>query len=148
MNLARCSAFEHLWRSVLPSSEKDSLIGMFLTGYFDESGTHAGAKFAVVAGYLATVVQWRGFESRWRQEILEGKQIKVLHRVDLEYSEAEFQGWSEERRRGVIQRASKIIQECTLTGVGAAVSVAAFEEFIPIEFRAYFGGVYGWCGHQ
>ena len=37
---------------------------MVFTAYFDESGTHAGAKVSTMAGFVGTARQWRKFEKR------------------------------------------------------------------------------------
>jgi hypothetical protein len=37
---------------------------MTLTGYFDESGTHAGSELMLMAGFVGDARQWRKFEKR------------------------------------------------------------------------------------
>ena len=39
-------------------------IFMILTGYFDESGTHAGSELTLMAGFVGDARQWRKFEKR------------------------------------------------------------------------------------
>lgn len=118
---------------------------MFLTAYFDESGTHGDSPVSVVAGYLATTAQWRVFETRWRK-MLRAAGIDVFHMVDLENFRGEFQGWSEEQRRKLIREATRIIRTQTEMGVGLATLVQDFENTVTLPFQALFGGIYGWCG--
>jgi hypothetical protein len=144
VNLA--SGFKRFVLALVPLDERESgLVGVFLTAYFDESGTHEGSPVSVVAGYLATIHQWRVFETRW-QKMLKGAKVNVFHMVDLEHSWGEFQGWSEEQRRKLIREATRIIRDQTEMGVGLATFVQDFNVTMTLPFQKWFGGIYGWCG--
>jgi hypothetical protein len=118
---------------------------VLLTGYFDESGTHRGSPVSVVAGYIATVIQWRVFESKWRK-MLDKAGVETFHVADLCNSRNEFHGWTEERRRVLIKQAARIIKEQTELGVGFAVLVNDFYQVIPLGLQEWVGGLYGWTG--
>ncbi len=118
---------------------------MLLTAYFDESGTHSGSPVSVVAGYVATVIQWRAFESRW-SKMLDKAGVEIFHATDLCNSQNEFYGWTEERRRTLIKEAARIIKDQTEIGLGYATLVRDFEQVIPLGLQEWLGGIYGWCG--
>lgn len=52
-------------------------------GYFDES--YGTADAYSVAGYVATVEQWKAFTAEWR-ELAKQEKFSVLHKVDLEHN--------------------------------------------------------------
>jgi hypothetical protein len=118
---------------------------MFLNAYFDESGTHYGSPVSIVAGYVATIPQWRVFETRWRK-MLDAAKIEVFHMVDLENFHGEFQRWSEEQRRKLIREATLIIRDQTEMGIGMATLVQDFEHLLTLPIQTAYGGIYGWCG--
>jgi hypothetical protein len=60
-----------------------------LTAYFDDSGTDAGSKAAVVAGYLGSTTNWKRFAEEWRA-LLSDYGISIMRRTDLENYQGEF----------------------------------------------------------
>jgi hypothetical protein len=70
---------------------------MIYTAYFDESGTHAGAKVSAVAGYIADARQWRKYEKRARQ-LFKRHGVEVFHAIDVRRGHGNFKGWSVDRK--------------------------------------------------
>jgi len=63
MDLGGYDAFDHLIQSLC--LQKQDLMAMLFTAYFDESGTYLGSGAVVVGGYVATVEQWQHFAREW-----------------------------------------------------------------------------------
>ena len=119
------------------------VVAMF-RAYLDES---TGPEDAYsVAGYVATVDQWRQFEYKWIP-FLEREGIKVFHRADLESFHGEFVrdkadghgGWNEARRARVVAEAQQIIKDPIGSGAfGTGVSSGmrrSFWDSVSIELR-------------
>lgn len=142
-DLACYSAFEHFRKSLFSS---DSDLYLMLTAYFDDSGTSPQNKMCIVAGYLSSVALWEQFVIRW-SALLDQYDLEILHRNKLEAFEAEFKfGWNNDRRKEFLQKAHKIIKDCTYAGFGHAIKKTEYEEIIPQDSSMRsFGGVYGWC---
>lgn len=65
------------------------------TGYFDESGTHAGSRVIVVAGYVSPEREWRRLEIKWKKR-LRREGAKYYHTTDIEAAtpRGPYKGWS------------------------------------------------------
>jgi hypothetical protein len=118
-----------------------------LTAYCDDSGTDAARRTAVVAGYLATDIQWERFALRWTP-LLDAYGVSRLHRVDLESFKREFKKWNPDRRKEFLVKAHRIIKRHTYVGFGTGVIKGDFEEVMPSWVKDMFGGVYGWCANE
>jgi len=60
--------FRDLLRLVKPTASTEANLAV-LAAYFDDSGTHASAKVAVWAGFMAPVPLWDAFDGE-RRELL------------------------------------------------------------------------------
>lgn len=118
-----------------------------LAFYGDESGTTEGKRVATVAGYLAQIGEWRGFERNW-SKVLKRHHIRLMHRSDLENFHGEFVGWNGERRTALLSELQPIIKSHTKVAIGAAVIKQDWEEVMPSWLKRFFGGAYGWCVHD
>jgi hypothetical protein len=117
--------------------------------YCDDSGTDKTNRSAVVAGYLSSVAQWELFIKEW-EATLKGFKVKQMHRSDLETFNGEYtqaRGWNPDRRKAFLQRLQPIITRRTKLPIGTAVIRKDYDEIVPEQVRAKFGGVYGWCAH-
>jgi hypothetical protein len=102
-----------------------------LSAYFDESGVDRPKSAALtVAGYISTDEMWSKFQVEW-QAMLDDEGVKRFHMTDLESLLGEFnrsKGWTEERKRAVIQRAHKIINTHTLTDIEFSLIWSDYDE--------------------
>lgn len=145
--MSRYDALAHLCRSLF--LEDTAIVSMF-TAYCDDSGTHKGSRAAVVAGYIAQVVEWERLSKDWTK-VLKDFRVRQIHRADLEAFHGEFKkekGWDATRRTELLQRLNPIIKDRTKVAMAAAVIKEDFEEVMPQELKIKFGGVYGWCAHE
>ncbi len=105
--------------------------------YFDESYGNADAYS--VAGYVATVEQWKAFTSKWR-ELAKQEKFSVLHKVDLEHNVkgTRFE-WPNLTDRGkalkkkrINSRACKIILNHLSGAFGASVQKSEWESQVAL----------------
>jgi Protein of unknown function (DUF3800) len=101
---------------------------MILTVYMDESGTHKGAPCVAVASAMANVRQWGEF-----QKGLDGLKRKfgfiVLHMTDLKAANAEFRGWTRERRYSLITCLTKLAADTLMYYADFVIEESAYQEF-------------------
>jgi hypothetical protein len=79
--------------------------------YFDGSGSPDDTVAVAVAGFVATVRQWKEFERNWK-DCLNDFGVSALHMRDFAHSRGEFTEWKgdENRRRRFLGRLISIIQ--------------------------------------
>ncbi len=71
---------------------------MVMTAYFDESGTHgADSAFTVVAGFIATIDQWSGYELELSR-LMRAFNVNVYHAKDWRQRKGSFKTWPMRRR--------------------------------------------------
>jgi len=145
-----CDAFEHLRLSL--SSSKRDLFAM-LTAYFDETNTASNQVVPLVAGYLASTLQWSRFNEQWTKLLVRYKVpidpkrgVRIAHRTDIHRLEgALFEKWTEPHRDEFLGKAYVLIRRHTRIPFGNAVYRKQFEEIVPKKIQKHFGGAYGWC---
>jgi hypothetical protein len=96
-----------------------------MAAYFDASGHHKGAKFLVIAGFVASVENWIVFEKEW---------FEFIKPYGLEYSHAKkIAQWPAEKRKGFYLGANAILKRTSVIGVAATVKhadyIKAFKKF-------------------
>jgi hypothetical protein len=68
-----------------------------LIGYFDDSGTHRGARAAVMAGYIAHRADWKRFELKTKQ-LFDAEQVPYFRAKMFHHGDDHFYGWSDDRK--------------------------------------------------
>ena len=120
-----------------------------MQAYFDESGTHAGARYTCVAGYVMEADQAICLEREWRL-LLEEYNLKQFHMGDCAGGYDDFEGRSEGERDEIERRVMGIIER----RVNCGICVSAREEHVKRYFLsgAYFlcavwcfAGIQGWA---
>lgn len=75
-----------------------------MSAYFDASGTNQGSEVLVVAGWVATEIQWERFSSEWTSILRSaGLDPPVFHATDFELP-GKPEGWSKAKKIRVRQR--------------------------------------------
>jgi len=69
--------------------------------YFDDSGTHREANSAVAACFVASVAQWKLFETEWR-EIQTQEGFDSFHMADVVSRIGQFRNWDEDKQLRVL----------------------------------------------
>lgn len=91
--------------------------------YGDESGIHDEAPVFVLAGWIAPEDEWAGFMPRWRDALrIAGHPEGVpFHMTDFGSSRRAFEGWSDDRRLGLITSLIDVIVGTNVFGCGMVV---------------------------
>src|SRR6266481_3670119 len=102
-----------------------------LRAYFDESYGQEDAYS--VAGYIATIAQWKEFESEWNEMLAEFG-VGRMRKSDLEHLEGEFRQWrrlpkpeQDELKKRINQQAICIIKRRVSAGFAASVKKPEWE---------------------
>jgi hypothetical protein len=112
------------------------------TVYLDESGTHASSSIVTVAGFLSNVDKWATFSNDWN-EALRASNIRCFHMTDFENRRGEFDGWTEDIRKPLLNKLLTIIQEHTFWSVGSNIETSLYDSLLGIEAKKLCGGAYG-----
>ena len=83
-----CIAYAHRWVS--------ERLYVILTGYLDESGTHAGSQATVMAGVMANARQWEKFEWAF-QTVKKEFGFMVFRTKEFKKKRGDLRGWSNEK---------------------------------------------------
>lgn len=120
------------------------------TVYLDESSGAANAY--AVAGYVATVRQWKEWAREW-EELCQQESIGLIHKRELEHSRGEFNKWrglseaeQRENKRRVNQKACGIILRRVNAGFAAAITKSDFDELDKGKWEEFIGKNYYACG--
>jgi uncharacterized protein DUF3800 len=95
------------------------------TAYFDESGTPDESPFVVVAGYLASVNEWRQFNDRWGRVLTEYG-VPYFHVKEYAHSRGAFESWKgqERKRKRFARGLTSQIRRSVRAGFAAIVDVS------------------------
>jgi Protein of unknown function (DUF3800) len=115
-----------------------------LQAYLDDSGTHRGSPWCVVAGYFGSERKWNVFDRQWRK-VLEKEGIEEFHANRFWSSVgggnvSEYRGWDGQRANGFIGELLKVIQDShRIFPVSCAVLMDEWHKLTQDE-RAYLTG--------
>lgn len=115
---------------------------MILTGYFDESGTHAGSDVVSVAGYVSTPTRWVRFDEEWR-EAMADYGLEFFHASTFANRAPPYDEWSEDERHKRFTNLAGIINRHTEFSIATMILTRLFDETFSPEVRAHCGGPYG-----
>jgi Protein of unknown function (DUF3800) len=108
----------------IPSPDQSYLPGLpkYLS-FVDESGHSAdpNRNCMCLAGLIAAEASWRAFDADWRTACAEEGLTEAFHMMHLSASKAQFKGWSEERRRGLLRRLVGAISKAQAIPIGSVV---------------------------
>ena len=97
-----------------------------LRAYFDDSGTHAGSKVLVLAGFMGSPDEWSKFEDEWA-DILKKEGIKSFHARDFHGGYGQCKDWPLTRRELVRGDLRRVLAARNIIGIGATVRVDDWE---------------------
>jgi hypothetical protein len=117
-------------------------VASLYTVYFDESGADDLSEAAVVAGFVSNVSEWEAFSEKW-QAVLDEARIDYFHMVDFAHSQDQFEGWSEEKRRELLNKLLPIIHEHTFWSIGIIVFKKSFDAILSDLAKQICGNQYG-----
>lgn len=115
------------------------------TSFFDESNTHAGAKWLVVGGFGGRTRSWLDFEERWAA-LLGEHGLSHLHTKDLMKSCGEFDGWTSGQRDKFIAKLALSLRGAALVGWACAIDRDVFRAAsAALSRKIARDSVYGFC---
>jgi hypothetical protein len=115
---------------------------MMIEIFVDDSGTHQGSRFCVVAGYRGSERQWRDFYSRWTAD---GCKVE-LHATDFFRRDprgkrvSAYRDWDDAKASEYLDCRLDAINCTNIFPVGAMINVAAFMGHNEAERRHLTGG--------
>jgi hypothetical protein len=101
---------------------------LILTGYFDESGTHADAKVSAMAGFLGDRRQWRKFE-KLVGKLFKRYKVDVFHTIDVRRTDADFVGWKVDRKLEFLDKFQHIINDTLEAGVATFITSEDYDYY-------------------
>jgi hypothetical protein len=93
-----------------------------MRAFLDESGTHAGSRVVVVAGYVISPEELPSLEQEWIN-VLSKHSLDELHMKEFVPPNGKYSGWSEKDKRVLIEPLIALIHDRCLVGVGAALEM-------------------------
>ena len=113
-----------------------------LTAYMDETGHSKDErqKFVGMAGLIATAHYWEHFERKW-QEALKSFNIPFFHMKDFASFRGPFKGWSEIKRRKLLDKLLRIIGTTYALPFGAVIAMEDYRQ-LSEEQQGYFEDPY------
>jgi hypothetical protein len=116
-----------------------------LKAYFDESGIQDGAKYCVIAGFVASTRRWSDFERKYRSFGVADAQDPGFHgkrffvRDPKGCKVSPYKDWTDERLFGLLKSLVDAIASTDVTAMAAYVDIAAFGQYSEEE-RRYLTG--------
>jgi hypothetical protein len=130
----------------LDSSWVEDRLFVIVTAFVDETGIDG--ERVTLAGYVATLGRWHGFNFRWNN-LLDEAEIPYSHITEMKKGDHPFEGWDEAKALAFIDKAAPLMpQYC---GFGLSVHVnkahrAAYAANMPPKTNP--DSAYGMCARQ
>jgi hypothetical protein len=100
------------------------------TGYFDDSGSDAGSQYYVLAGFLATVDDWKDISERWATS-LDREGLRYFKMKEAMSLRGQFQrGWTEPLRGKLIMELVEIVASKNPWRIECFVRQDLFRNFV------------------
>lgn len=121
----------HLASAAFPFADKSKYMFM-LSAYMDETGhsKDEAQKFVGMAGLIATAHYWEEFETKWNKALKDFK-IAYFHMKDFANFQGFFEGWSELKRRKLLDRLLTIIDVTYALPFGSIVAMEDYRRLAP-----------------
>lgn len=117
-----------------------------LRAFFDESGHASDSSIVAIAGFMATEDEWRLFDERWRNVLVEFG-VTEFHAAKIGRPYGLYRGWTSERSEQFLQACIDAITAGDLIGISHSVIVADYERVVNANywFAKKFGSAYRLC---
>jgi hypothetical protein len=133
-------------RLVYPRDGHGKIFAVF-EGYFDDSGSHSGAKVCVMGGYYGHENSWKSFSKSW-DKVLRKFGVESFHskrfygrdrggnRID------DYVGWDEKKAEDFMDSLLTVICRDKLYPLGYAVNLIDWDTFSLADKKILTGGKY------
>jgi hypothetical protein len=116
-----------------------------IRGYFDDSGTHAASRIAVVGGILADDVQHDRLKETW-DTILARHQLPYFHLTRFKAGrEAPYCTMSEWDKETLLDQLVRIMCIRKVMSFACAIPIADYEAVVTEEEQTRYGSPYAWA---
>lgn len=133
-------AFDQLVEVVLP---RGGYLMAVAEAYFDESGTHDGAPFICVAGYIFEAEAAREFSAKWNSALSE-YDLPYFHAVDCVSQNGVFSHLTDGQCDKLTRKLIALIKEHMSLGIATSVDRATYAQIMPRH--PWLGDDYQFCG--
>ena len=95
-----------------PEEQEGRLSMILQTGYFDDSGSDAGSQWYVLAGFIASVEDWKAVSTKWAETLNKEPSLRYFEMSEAMAMEGQFRrGWTVPLRNQRILELVDIITE-------------------------------------
>ncbi len=113
-----------------------------LRAYLDET---SGNREYIVAGYLASVIQWDEFSQRWAEVCKASPSIRYLHMHDAEGCKGEFLGWDASARDAKIDALASVVPFHVVCEVQCKLKHSVYNTILKRKVRKKLDNPYFLC---
>jgi hypothetical protein len=116
--------------SGLPASLREGRLLFVLQGFFDDSGSHKGEPFYVLAGFISTVENWKTFSDEWRAKLDEFPGLRYFKMSEANAPTGQFRsGWNPQARDQRVFELAEIIKKHAMVRVTSYLKRSDYEDF-------------------
>jgi hypothetical protein len=101
------------------------------TGYFDDSGSDAGSQWYVLAGFIASVEDWKAVSTKWAETLNKEPSLRYFKMSEAMAMEGQFRrGWTVPLRNQRILELVEIITELNPPRIECFLRRSSFNTFV------------------
>jgi hypothetical protein len=101
------------------------------TGYFDDSGSHFGSQWYVLAGFIASVEQWKTVSTKWAQVLDKEPSLSYFKMSEAMAMDGQFRrGWTVPLRDQRIMELVDVITELDPPRIECFLNRSVFNAFV------------------
>jgi hypothetical protein len=101
------------------------------TGYFDDSGSDANSRYYVLAGFIASVEQWKDASIKWRRVLDQEPALRYFKMSEAMAMEGQFKtGWTVPLRNQRILELVQVIEELDPPRIECFLKRSNFDLFV------------------
>jgi hypothetical protein len=104
-------------------------LGERLYGFFDESGTHDGARVLALGGWVGTEEDWEDFQTHW-DAALAKHGVSAFHFSKCENGRGEFEGWSSSKKARLTEDLIRVICRHNIQGFCGAIPMGYYKGIV------------------
>jgi hypothetical protein len=124
-------------------------MALFISAHLDESGTHKGSPYTVMAGYVATEGQWAALDWDWKL-LLTAYRLSSFHAHEFYHrSEDQYRQLSSIQQASFEEQALALLERSTLFSIAVGLVNKDHEEYRKdAGIKNYKHSHYGVCFHH
>jgi hypothetical protein len=119
--------------SGLPRGERERRRLMVLQAFVDDSGNDPQDEYLVLAGFVASVLEWIKFSDAWQAELDKSPKLKYFKMTEAHSLRGQFDrnlGWTESERDKRVRKFARIAAQYAHLRISTAIRHEHFEKYI------------------